>query len=87
MLGVVGEASLFPGLAATDLAVVKLEREDQLNMIAAYPAALEATESYGHHGWTYVRLPTLGASELALMVDLAWTHVAPKRLTKARRAG
>ena len=72
----------FMGLDADDVAVLKLDREDQLNMAAAHPGAVTPTETYGHHGWTYVRLGRLDEADLAILVRLAWTHVAPKRLSK-----
>ena len=65
--------------------MVKLEREDQLNMAAAHEGAVEPTETYGHHGWTYLRLERLDEAALALVLRLAWTHVAPKRLSRAMR--
>jgi hypothetical protein len=82
MLGVTGNAALFTSPGWDDVAVVKLEREDQLNMSAAWPGAVGPTEAYGHHGWTYLRLPDLEEATLALVMRLAWTHVAPKRLAK-----
>ena len=39
MLGVAGNTSLFPSLGRDDVAVVKLDREDQLNMVAAHAGA------------------------------------------------
>ena len=72
----------FMGLDGADIAVLKLDREDQLNMAAAHPGAVTPTETYGHHGWTYVRLRELDAEALATLVRLAWTHVAPKRLSR-----
>ncbi|HEX4711856.1 MmcQ/YjbR family DNA-binding protein [Phenylobacterium sp.] len=83
MLGVTGEASLFTSLGWDTVAVVKLDREDQLNMIAAHPDAVQETETYGHHGWTYVRLDAIDEEALATILRLAWTHVAPKRLSRA----
>jgi hypothetical protein len=71
----------FMGLDGDDLAVLKLDREDQLNMAAAHPGAVTPTETYGHHGWTYVRLAELDAAALSTLVRLAWTHVAPKKLS------
>src|SRR5882757_4740995 len=82
MLGVTGEASLFTSLGWDNVAVVKLDREDQLNMIAAHPDAVQETEIYGHHGWTYVRLEAVDEQALAILLRLAWTHVAPKRLSR-----
>jgi len=81
MLG--GNAQLFDDLARDDIAVVKLDREDQLNLVARFKGALEPTENYGHHGWTYVRLAELDRKALALILRLAWIHVAPKRLSTA----
>ena len=83
MLGVTGETSLFTSLDWDNIAVVKLDREDQLNMIAAHPEAVQETEIYGHHGWTYVRLEAIDEETLATLLRLAWTHVAPKRLSRA----
>ncbi len=83
MLGVTGNTSLFTSLGWDNVAVVKLDREDQLNMIAAYPEAVQETETYGHHGWTYVRLEAIDQETLATVLRLAWTHVAPKRLSRA----
>jgi hypothetical protein len=83
MLGVAGNATLFTSLGWDDVAVVKLDREDQLNMAAGFPEAVQPTETYGHHGWTYVRLDAVDEATLATLIRLAWTHVAPRRLSKA----
>jgi hypothetical protein len=82
MLGVTGNESLFSSLGWDNVAVVKLDREDQLNMAAGNPDSVQETETYGHHGWTYVRLEVVDEATLATVVRLAWTHVAPKRLSK-----
>jgi hypothetical protein len=82
MLGVTGNAALFTSLGWDDVAVVKLDRDDQLNMAAAHEGAVEPTETYGHHGWTYLRLERLDEAALGLILRLAWTHVAPKRLSR-----
>jgi hypothetical protein len=82
MLGVTGNRALFPSLGRSDVAVVKLDREDQLNMAAANQGAVEPTETYGHHGWTYVLLERVDDAALALVLELAWRNVAPKRLWK-----
>jgi len=83
MLGVTGNTSLFTSLGWDNVAVVKLDRDDQLNMAAAHPEAVQPTETYGHHGWTYLRLESIDETTLALILRLAWTNVAPKRLSKA----
>ena len=85
MLGVAGNTQLFDDLARDDIAVVKLDREDQLNLVARFRGALEPTENYGHHGWTYVRLTGLDRPALSLILQLAWIHVAPKRLSAAMK--
>ncbi len=82
LLGATGRPALFALLSRADVAVAKLDREDQLNMAAAHPGAAEPTEVYGHHGWTYLQLPALDEDALSLILRLAWTHVAPKRLIK-----
>ena len=82
MLGVTGNESLFTSLGWDNVAVVKLDREDQLNMAAAHPEAIQPTETYGHHGWTYLCLESLDEATLAMVLRLAWTHVAPKRLSR-----
>ena len=87
MLGVTGNTSLFTSLGWDDVAVVKLDREDQLNMAAAHPEAVQPTETYGHHGWTYLRLEELDEATLAMLLRLAWTHVAPKRLVRLSNSG
>lgn len=83
MLGVAGNQSLFTSLGWDNVAVVKLDREDQLNLTAEHPEAMQPTEIYGHHGWTYLRLEAMDEPMLSLVLRLAWTHVAPKRLSKA----
>ena len=87
MLGVTANTALFSGLDRIDVVVVKLGCEDQLNMVAAYPASLRPTESYGHHGWTYVDLPALDQPALATLTRLAWTHVAPKEVARRELSG
>jgi len=63
--------------------VLKLDRDDQLNMVAAHPGVVEEAEWYPHHGWTYVWFEKTDAPTLSLLLRLAWGHVAPKRLVKA----
>ena len=82
MLGVAGNRSLFPGLSRDDIAVLKLDRDDQLAMIAGHGGAVSATETYGHHGWTYIRLTLVEADLLTTLMRLAWAHVAPRRLSR-----
>lgn len=83
MLGVTGNSALFSSLGWDDVAVAKLDRDDQLNMAAAHEGAVTPTETYGHHGWTYLRLEALDEAALSLILRLAWAHVAPKRLVRS----
>ena len=86
LLGVTGNPALFSALGREGVAVAKLEREHQLNMAAAHPGAVWPTEAYGHHGWTYLRLDALDEAALALILELAWTHVAPRRLVRTAQS-
>ena len=82
LLGEAGPSSLFDGLESGQVAVVKLEREHQLNLAAAYPDAVRPTDNYGHHGWTYVALDRIEVADLETVVYFAWANVAPKRLQR-----
>jgi hypothetical protein len=73
----------FMGLDRPGVAILKLEPEDQLNMVAAHPEALARLSDYGHHGWTVAQLAALDEPALSLVVRLAWIRVAPKRLVTA----
>ncbi len=86
MLGVTGNTALFSELAAQSVAVVKLGRDQQLDLAASHRGAILPTENYGHHGWTYVRLDQIEQKTLELTLYLAWTEVAPKGLVKLSRA-
>ena len=65
------------------VALVKLEREDQLNLAAEHPDAIVPASDYPHHGWTHAWLDQLDEATLALVIRLAWVCVAPRRLSKA----
>lgn len=76
--------SMFGALdGARAMALVKLVRDDQLNLCAAWPEAIEQAPAYPHHGWTFVWLDEIDAEALETVVRLAWICVAPKRLSKA----
>lgn len=76
-------SGMFAALAGErPVALVKLEREDQLNLIGGHPDAITPAE-YAHHGWTHVWLDVADEATLALVIRLAWVCVAPKRLSKA----
>lgn len=79
MLGVAENTSLFEGLGDPGVAVLKLDRDDQLNMADAFPGAVTPVERYAHHGYTYIRLDEVDETALETLVRLAWAHVAPRR--------
>ena len=85
MLGIAGEGAggMFDAAGAGPVALVKLDREDQLNLAAEH-AAIVPVSDYPHHGWTHVRLGEIDEARLATVIRLAWACVAPKRLVKAR---
>jgi hypothetical protein len=67
--------------------VLKLDRDDQLNLIAALPGLVEEAEWYPQHGWTYAWFEKTDLQTLELLLKLAWANVAPKRLSKAFSSG
>jgi hypothetical protein len=63
--------------------VVKLERDDQLNVIEEHPEAVAPARLYSYHGWTNLDLERAGPELTGLVLLLACRHVAPKRLVAA----
>jgi hypothetical protein len=60
--------------------MLKLEPEDQANLVADDPARIEPVPGYwGRKGATFVRFETLDEERLASLMRLAWATVAPKR--------
>jgi len=70
--------------AGEDYVTVKLERDDQLNMIEGHPDVVQPARLYSRHGWTFLYPERAGPDLTALVLRLAWTHVAPKKLAKAQ---
>jgi hypothetical protein len=68
-----------------DWVTLKLDREDQLNMIEGHPGVVTPARLYAHHGWTYLRLEPADEHLARTLLHLAWTHVAPKHMVKASR--
>jgi hypothetical protein len=65
--------------------MVKLDPEDQLNLCEGYPRVITPVPGYwGKKGSTWVDYPRADEALLKMLLDLAWTGVAPKRL---RRTG
>ncbi|MGH6993122.1 MAG: MmcQ/YjbR family DNA-binding protein [Caulobacteraceae bacterium] len=64
--------------------MVKLAREDQENLCAAHPEAMEPVPGYwGRKGSTFVDPARIEKGTAAMLLRLSWLGVAPKRLTEA----
>lgn len=64
--------------------VLKLDPEDQHNLVEGHPGAVTPIEGYwGRSGWTRVQARDLATEDLAGFLRMAWFKVAPKRLAKA----
>ena len=60
---------------------LKLDREDQHNLIEAHPKAIQPVEGYwGRSGWTTVSFDGIDDDLMATLLRMAWARVAPKRL-------
>jgi hypothetical protein len=71
---------------ASDEMVIKLNPEDQQNLVADNASALSpVVGAWGRKGWTKVRIPELAPARLEMLVRLAWATVAPKRLLRPAR--
>ena len=68
-----------------DWVTLKLDREDQLNMMEGHPDVVTPARLYSHHGWTYLWLAPADEQLARTLLHLAWTHVAPKAMVKASR--
>jgi|SRR5580704_13311942 hypothetical protein len=65
--------------------MVKLAPEDQHNLSEAHPGLVEAVPGYwGRKGSTFVFFERADEALITLVLDLAWRHVAPKRLAALR---
>lgn len=66
---------------------IKLDPEDQANLVLARPGVIEPVSGAGarvasaaRQGWTFVRYELCDPAEIARLLRLAWEGVAPKRL-------
>ena len=77
-------SKIFCTLNTTDLRLtLKLDTEDQHNLVAVHPKIVAAVEGYwGRKGWTQIRFSDLSPTKLEQYVRMAWMRVAPKRLTR-----
>lgn len=60
--------------------IVKLGSDDQHNMLECHPEVVIPGVHYAHHGWTQVLLDEADEPLTALILRLAWLHMAPKRM-------
>ena len=64
--------------------MVRLDPEDQHNLCAGHPDIMTPVPGYwGTKGSTYVDYARADAAFLRMLLRLAWTGVAPKRLRAA----
>jgi len=64
--------------------MLKLDPEDQANLVADDPARITPVPGvWGRRGCTFVSFETLAEDRLAVLVRLAWAANAPKRLGKS----
>lgn len=70
---------------------IKLDPEDQYNLMAGHPGVIERvpgtgvrTGRAGRDGWTLVSYGQFDEADVATFLKLAWSDVAPKRLLGAR---
>jgi hypothetical protein len=60
---------------------IKLTAEDQDNLVAGHPGVIEPVSGYwGRKGWTVVRCGRTDEATITMLLKLAWSNVAPKRL-------
>lgn len=62
-------------------ATLKLDPEDQRNLVEAHRDAITPVEGYwGRSGWTVVACASLDEALVADLLWMAWAKVAPKKL-------
>ena len=63
--------------------MVKLDAEDQHNFVAAHPGAVAPVPGYwGRKGSTFVDLIAADSALAAVLLRLAWSRAAPRRMTR-----
>lgn len=78
--GGAGEGFFAPLYSDRPVASVTVDREDQLNLAAAFPDAFEPA---GRYGFSWVWLDEIAPETLEMVLRMSWAHVAPKRLAQA----
>jgi hypothetical protein len=78
---------IFAVLREADRATIKLDPEDQHNLVEGHPGVIEPVSgkgarvaNAGRAGWTFVRYDLCEESQVASLLRLAWSTVAPKTL-------
>jgi hypothetical protein len=67
--------------------MVKLDPEDQANLVAGHPGVVEPVPGYwGRKGSTFVLHERADETLVAALLRLAWAGVAPKRLRERPQA-
>ena len=80
--------SIFAVLREADRVTIRLDPEDQHNLVAGRPGLVspvaggKRNERAGREGWTYVRYEACDEAELGALLRMAWATVAPKRLLR-----
>lgn len=78
--------SAFAVLRETGRITLKLDPEDQHNLVAAHPSFVvpvsggSRNDRAGREGWSYVDYEACDPILLASLLKLAWSGVAPRRL-------
>jgi hypothetical protein len=63
--------------------MVKLDSEDQANLAAGHPGVVEPVPGYwGRKGSTFVWYEHINAPLMEVLLRMAWTNAAPKRLIR-----
>ncbi|WP_340645829.1 MmcQ/YjbR family DNA-binding protein [Phenylobacterium sp.] len=78
------KGKIFATMGDEPRATLKLDPEDQRNLVEAHPGVVSAVEGYwGRNGWTKVHFAAMDPETLSGLMRMAWVNVAPKRLVKA----
>jgi hypothetical protein len=59
--------------------VVKLDRDEQADLVANHPRAF-SLNAWSKQGWTTIHLDHVAAREYRAVVEASWRRVAPKKL-------
>ena len=81
------DKKIFAVLREERRVTLKLDPEDQHNLVAGHPGVVapvtgpgRRSESAGRQGWTFLRYDLADEALVANLLRLAWSGVAPKRL-------